>query len=71
MHSNRRDQAIADPQRVVAKVLESAAERAQASGVADSGPDDGKCETKPYRGNPLRADLRPASMMSGISESFR
>jgi hypothetical protein len=46
MHIDRRDQAIADPQRVVAKVLESAAERAQANGAADSGPDDGKCETK-------------------------
>ena len=31
MQINRRDQAIADPQRVVAKVLESAAERAQAA----------------------------------------
>src|SRR6185437_4306092 len=46
MHSNRLDQAIADPQRVVVKVLDPAAERAQASGAADSGPDYGKCETK-------------------------
>jgi hypothetical protein len=36
MHIDRLDQAIADPQRVVAKVLDPAAERAQASGAADS-----------------------------------
>ncbi|MEV6906094.1 hypothetical protein [Amycolatopsis sp. NPDC051071] len=32
VHIDRRDQAIADPQGVVAKVLESAAERAQGGG---------------------------------------
>jgi|GEM_PF-4958740 len=38
VHINRCDQAIGDPQRVVTKVLESAAERAQTGGAADSGP---------------------------------
>ncbi len=57
VHINRRDQPIADPQRVVAKVLESAAERAQAGGATDSGPDYGKCETKLHRGIPLQNPL--------------
>jgi hypothetical protein len=70
MHINRRDQAIADPQRVVAKVLESAAERAQTSGAADSGPDKGNRETKPHRENLLQADDRPPTLICGISESF-
>src|ERR1700756_5159117 len=48
-----RAQAIAPPQGVVAKVLESAAERAQTCGAADSGPDYGKCETKLHRESPL------------------
>src|SRR5246127_4362945 len=51
VHVNRRYEAIADPQCVVAKVLESAAERTQTSGAADSGPDYGKCETKLHREN--------------------
>jgi hypothetical protein len=41
LHVYRRDQSIADPQRVVAKVLESAAERAQTSGAGDRGPTKG------------------------------
>ena len=70
MHINRRDQAIADPQRVVAKVLESAAERAQTSGAADSGPDYGNCETKLHRENPLQADDRRPTLISDIANPF-
>ena len=50
LHFNGRDQAIADPQRVVAELLESSAERAQTSGAADRGPDYGKGETKLHGG---------------------
>src|SRR5487761_740620 len=48
----------------------SAAERAQASGAADSGPDYGKCETKLHCENSLRADHRPPILICDISESL-
>jgi hypothetical protein len=44
MHSNRRDQAIADPQRVVAKVLESAAERARPTALLTADPTMGSAK---------------------------
>jgi hypothetical protein len=64
MHVNWRDQAIADPRRVSAKVFESAAERTQASGAADSGADYRNGETKLHRENPLPADHRPPTLIS-------
>jgi hypothetical protein len=52
-HLDRRDQAIADPERVVTDVFESSAELAQAGGAADRGTDDGKCEAELHRENRL------------------
>ena len=70
MHIDRRDQAIADPQRVVAEVLESAAECAQTSGAAHSGPDYGNCETKLHREAPLSADDRRPAVTGDIPAPF-
>jgi hypothetical protein len=53
------------------EALESAAERAQTSGAANSGPDCGDGETKLHHENPPQADNRPPTLTYGMCESFR